>query len=115
MKAYETPFFIWANAVALKTTNFSENAKNIKMPVNDIISSFYLGTTVMELLDMGNISPLFGFVNELRGSLPVASSNVYMYPDGTLSDTIDESKTADIQKYKEWIYYKLFDDEISTP
>ena len=62
------------------------------MPVNDIISSFYLGTTVMELLDMGNISPLFGFVNELRGSLPVASSNVYMYPDGTLSDTIDESK-----------------------
>lgn len=115
MKAYETPFFIWANDVALKTTNFSENAKNIKMPVNDIISSFYLGTTVMELLDMGNISPLFGFVNELRGSLPVASSNVYMYPDGTLSDTIDESKTADIQKYKEWIYYKLFDDEISTP
>lgn len=115
MKAYETPFFIWANEVALKTTNFSENAKNIKMPVNDIISSFYLGTTVMELLDMGNISPLFGFVNELRGSLPVASSNVYMYPDGTLSDTIDESKTADIQKYKEWIYYKLFDDEISTP
>ena len=98
MKAYETPFFIWANDVALKTTNFSENAKNIKMPVNDIISSFYLGTTVMELLDMGNISPLFGFVNELRGSLPVASSNVYMYPDGTLSDTIDESKTADIQK-----------------
>lgn len=115
MKAYETPFFIWANDVALKTTNFSENAKNIKMPVNDIISSFYLGTTVMELLDMGNISPLFGFVNELRGSLPVVSSNVYMYPDGTLSDTIDESKTADIQKYKEWIYYKLFDDEISTP
>ena len=115
MKAYETPFFIWANEVALKTTNFSENAKNIKMPVNDIISSFYLGTTVMELLDMGNISPLFGFVNELRGSLPVASSNVYMYPDGTLSDTIDEGKTADIQKYKEWIYYKLFDDEISTP
>ena len=115
IKAYETPFFIWANDVALKTTNFSENAKNIKMPVNDIISSFYLGTTVMELLDMGNISPLFGFVNELRGSLPVASSNVYMYPDGTLSDTIDESKTADIQKYKEWIYYKLFDDEISTP
>lgn len=115
MKAYETPFFIWANDAALKTTNFSENAKNIKMPVNDIISSFYLGTTVMELLDMGNISPLFGFVNELRGSLPVASSNVYMYPDGTLSDTIDESKAADIQKYKEWIYYKLFDDEISTP
>ena len=115
MKAYETPFFIWANDVALKTTNFSENAKNIKMPVNYIISSFYLGTTVMELLDMGNISPLFGFVNELRGSLPVASSNVYMYPDGTLSDTIDESKAADIQKYKEWIYYKLFDDEISTP
>ena len=115
MKAYETPFFIWANDVALKTTNFSENAKNIKMPVNDIISSFYLGTTVMELLDMGNISPLFGYVNELRGSLPVASSNVYMYPDGTLSDTIAESKAADIQKYKEWIYYKLFDDEISTP
>ena len=115
IKAYETPFFICANDEALKTTNFSENAKNIKMPVNDIISSFYLGTTVMELLDMGNISPLFGFVNELRGSLPVASSNVYMYPDGTLSDTIDESKTADIQKYKEWIYYKLFDDEISTP
>ena len=58
MKAYETPFFIWANDVALKTTNFSENAKNIKMPVNDIISSFYLGTTVMELLDM-EISPPF--------------------------------------------------------
>lgn len=112
MNAYETPFFIWANSAARESTNFDENAKNIDMPVNNVISSFYLGSTVMELLDMGNISMLFEFVNELRGTLPVASVNWYMYPDGTVTESVDADDDKNLREYKEWIYYKLFDENI---
>ncbi|MDD5944188.1 MAG: LTA synthase family protein [Clostridia bacterium] len=112
LKSYETPFFIWANEAAVKTTNISKNMRHIDMPEDNIISSYYLGAAVMELLDMGDISSLISYVNEIRTKLPVASGNLYVYPDGTLTDTVDEENRQMLEKYKRWIYYKLFDDEI---
>ena len=111
LNAYETPYFIWANEAALNETDFAQNAELIDLPSNHIISSFYLGTTVLEILDLDGISPFYEYVNELRRILPVASASLFMYPDGTITDTITEDEQEMVSKYKRWIYYKLFDED----
>lgn len=113
MKAYETPFFVWANNAALKSTNFSRNLREIDMPVNNVISSFYLGAMTMELIDLDSISPLFEYVNDMRGRIPVASANWYMYPDGTVDGQVDADDEEMLKYYKGWIYYKLFDEQLN--
>ncbi len=112
LKAYETPYFIWANEAALASTDIASNAASLYMPDDMVISSFYLGAYVMELLDMGDISPLFSYVNELRTRIPVAALNWYVYSDGTITDTLKSDDLASVEKYKRWIYYKLFDENI---
>lgn len=112
LKAYETPYFIWANEAARSSTDFDSNAKRLYMPEDKIISSFYLGAYVMELLDMGDISPLFAYVNEMRTRLPVAALTWCVYSDGTVTDTLENEDLDTIKKYRRWIYYKLFDEEL---
>ena len=113
LKAYETPFFVWANNAALKSSNFSKNLREIDMPVNNVISSFYLGAMTMELIDLDSISPLFEYVNDMRGRIPVASANWYMYPDGTVDGQVDADDEEMLKYYKGWIYYKLFDEQLN--
>ena len=109
-KAYETPYFVWANDAAKTMTNYSKNIKSIDLPDNHIISSSFLGSTVMELLDMENISPFMEYANDIRRVMPVASGNIIMYPDGTFTDMITANEQAMIEKYKRWIYYIIFDE-----
>ena len=109
-KAYETPYFVWANDTAKTMTNYSKSIKSIDLPDNHIISSSFLGSTVMELLDMENISPFIEYANEIRRVMPVASGNIIMYPDGTFTDMITADEQTMIEKYKRWIYYKIFDE-----
>ncbi len=113
VKAYETPYFIWANDAALKSTNIAENAKSLGLSDGNVISSFYLGAMLAEMLDMGNISPFFEYINSMRRYIPVASENWYIYSDGTLSETLNSEFINTIAKYKRWIYYKLFDEEVN--
>ncbi|GFI62026.1 hypothetical protein IMSAG049_01198 [Clostridiales bacterium] len=108
LMAYETPFFIWANNAAKEITNFDERINTL--PENNVISSFYLGALTMELIGMGSISPFFEYVNEMRKILPVASSYFVVYTDGTIAMNINKDELDIINKYKRWIYYKLFDE-----
>ncbi len=114
VKAYETPYFIWANEAARKTTNFDKNVNNIKLPLNHDISSSFLGTTVMQLIDMGNISPFISYANEIRSTIPVAAGNVIMMQNGELTTNIGRNEKELLDKYSEWIYYKIFDDKINS-
>lgn len=109
MNAYETPFFIWANKAAIKTTNFAENAEHLQYGNKNTISSYYLGAMLMELLDMGDISMLFDYVNNMRRDTPVCSVNWNMDSEGNVTDKLNDEKVATIDKYKRWIYYKMFD------
>lgn len=113
VKAYETPYFIWANEAARKTTNFDKNVNNIKLPLNHDISSSFLGTTVMQLIDMGNISPFISYANEIRSTIPIAAGNVIMMQNGELTTNIGRNEKELLDKYSEWIYYKIFDDKIN--
>jgi len=110
IKAYETPFFIWANPAASKTTNFNKNAGSIDLPLNHEISSSFLGSTVLQLIDMGNISPFISYANEVRSVVPIAAGNIVMLQNGELTTDIGENEQEILDKYSKWIYYKIFDD-----
>lgn len=112
LKAYETPYFIWANDAAEDMTSFSENLENINMPPNNTMSSFYLGSTLLQLLNLDGISSFYEYINEMRDSLPIALSDLYMYSDGTLTESISDSYIETLDYYKKWIYYKIFDEEV---
>ncbi len=112
LRAYETPYFIWANDAALEMTNFEENAENIEMPPTNTMSSFYLGSTLLELLDLDGISPFFEYVNNMRTMIPIAFDNLFMYQDGTLTTELPADTIQELDYYKKWVYYKIFDEEV---
>lgn len=110
IKAYETPYFIWANEATRKAIDFDENLKSIELPSNHIISSSFLGATLMELIGMGNISPFINYVNEIRRVMPVAAGNAIMTKNGLITTNINLDEQSALDKYSKWIYYKLFND-----
>ena len=112
LKAYETPYFIWANDAALETTNFSENVENMDMPANNTMSSFYLGSMLLELLDLDGISSFFEYVNDMRTSIPIVFDDLYMLSDGTLATVLSDDQNQLLDYYKKWVYYKIFDEEV---
>ncbi len=112
LKAYETPYFIWANDAALETTNFAENVENMDMPANNTMSSFYLGSMLLELLDLDGISSFFEYVNDMRTSIPIVFDDLYMLSDGTLATVLSDDQNQLLDYYKKWVYYKIFDEEV---
>ncbi|MEA4972554.1 MAG: LTA synthase family protein [Candidatus Metalachnospira sp.] len=110
LKAYETPYFIWANKAARETTDFDKNAESLDLPLNHNISSSFLGAAVMDLLDLGNISPFISYANEIRKTIPIAAGNIVMTQNGLITTDIDSDEQSILNKYSRWIYYKLFDD-----
>ena len=113
LKVYETPYFIWVNDVAMEQTNFAENLESIDLPPNNLMSSFYLGTTVLELFDLDWVSEFYQFLNELRVKVPVAWVDLYLIPDGSAVNSLSVEDQGSIDKYRRWIYYKIFDEEVS--
>ena len=112
LKAYETPYFIWANDAALETTNFAENVENMDMPANNTMSSFYLGSMLLELLDLDGISSFFEYVNDMRTSIPIVFDDLYMLSDGTLATVLSDDQNQLLDYYNKWVYYKIFDEEV---
>lgn len=110
IKAYETPYFIWANKAARETTDFDNNADNMELPANHMISSSFLGATVMDLIDMGDISPFISYTNEIRRTIPVAAGKIVMAQSGLFTTEISDEEKNILNKYSKWIYYKLFDE-----
>ena len=113
LKVYETPYFIWVNDAAMEQTNFAENLESIDLPPNNLMSSFYLGTTVLELFDLDWVSEFYQFLNELRVKMPVAWVDLYLMPDGSAVNSLSVEDQGSIDKYRRWIYYKIFDEEVS--
>ena len=89
--------------------DFSQTAQTAQLPDHMRISSNYLGALLCELLELDGLSPLFDFINDLRKELPVVMEGTYMLPDGTITNEITTAQQASIALYKQWQYYKLFD------
>ena len=82
LKVYETPYVIWQNESAKKISHIDENIKKVQLPPNKVISSNYLGSLLLELMNMDGLSPLYEFSNELRKELPVIANQTFMDGNG---------------------------------
>jgi hypothetical protein len=106
--SYQTPFVIWANNTAYDMLDWSSVAD-----LPDTISASFLGAAVTELT--GHTTSWFSFLNELRQDYPVVNGLTTVSPDGTVLsfDTTELNRLENIQKWRQWSYYKLKYQEFS--
>ena len=76
------------------------------------MSSFYLGSMLLELLDLDGISSFFEYVNDMRTSIPIVFDDLYMLSDGTLATVLSDDQNQLLDYYNKWVYYKIFDEEV---
>ncbi len=112
LKVYETPYVIWQNESAKKISHIDENIKKVQLPPNKVISSNYLGSLLLELMNMDGLSPLYEFSNELRKELPVIANQTFMDGNGNYKENVTPEEQKKISFLKVWQYYKLFDETI---
>ena len=112
LAVYETPYFIWQNdrAEALYG-NIGTKAAALELPQDGLMSSQFLGTTVLEMFADGYESPLHQLNNKLRTELPVCARNIYVDRDGNYTEYISAEQQEMVKTLKNWQYYKLFDDK----
>lgn len=111
LRVYETPYVIWQNDAAKAVAPFDET---LLQEDTSLISSNYLGAYVMELLGMGDISPLFTYSNQLRKELPIMGSTIFVDDKKNYLDTLPAALQNKVNTLKGWQYYKLFDENITT-
>ena len=112
LAVYETPYFIWQNDSAKALCgDINTKAAALELPENGLISSQFLGTTVLEMFAEGYESPLHQLNNKLRMELPVCAKNIYVDASGTHTEYISAEQQEMVKTLKNWQYYKLFDDK----
>ena len=102
---YETPYVIWANDAAAEALDWEAMVQTLDLPKK--ISASFLGAAVLELTGRGEASPWFAFLNDLRREIPVVQRGDFLLSDGTVVKELNETQTAQIQKWRRWSYYKL--------
>ena len=112
LAVYETPYFIWQNDKAESLYgNIRTKAAEMELPENGLISSQFLGTTVLEMFAEGYESPLHQLNNQLRKELPVCAKNIYVDAAGNYTEYLSAEQQETVKTLKNWQYYKLFDDK----
>lgn len=112
LAVYETPYFIWQNDSAEALCgNISDLAAELALPENGLMSSQFLGTTVLDLFVPGYESPLHNLNRSLRRELPVCAKNIYVDAAGNYTAYISEDQKEMVKTLKNWQYYKLFDEK----
>lgn len=94
---YQVPFLIWANY------DIAEK-RGVEMSAN------YLA---LEILDAAGLprSGYYGYLEELRESLPVVSARQIRTADGNSWTDAEQKGSPYLEEYKEMQYYQLFDAE----
>ena len=110
LTSFETPYVIWANDAAAEALDWENAVAALELP--EQISASFLGAAVLELTGRGDDTAWFSFLNDLRREAPVVQKQSYLLPDGTLTQTADESLSAAIRQWRQWSYYKLRYKEI---
>lgn len=112
LAVYETPYFIWQNDSAENLCgNINNMVAELELPTNGLMSSQFLGTTVLEMFVSGYESPLHSLNDKLRRELPVCAKNIYVDAEGNYTELISEKQQKMVQTLKNWQYYKLFDEK----
>ncbi|MGE4213720.1 MAG: LTA synthase family protein [Anaerotignaceae bacterium] len=107
---YKTPFMIWQNTASKELVDISETIDALNLPANHTISSNYLGSTMLELIGINGISPLFDYSNELREELPIITNSGFMTVNEDYITQINDELKEKCSVLKGWVYYKMFDE-----
>lgn len=108
LRAYETPYVIWANRAAADALDWKTAAVRY-CGDGGRISACYLGATVLELTGRVQESPWFQYLTDLRRELPVIQKDTVMLSDGSLTtvEGLRPEQRALVEKLRCWSYYKL--------
>ena len=112
LAVYETPFFIWQNDAARALQDAPAKAEAMGLP--EKISAQFLGSTMLELLDIDVASPMHDLNNALRKELPVCAEPYYVDAEGNHINTLTKEQQSAIELLKGWQYYKLTDQQVKT-
>lgn len=109
LRAYETPYVIWANDAAAEALDWPAAAEALQLPEDGSLSACYLGATVLELAGRAQESAWFQYLTELRRELPVIQKETVMHADGRITtvDELEQAQKDQIAKLRNWSYYKL--------
>lgn len=109
LRAYETPYVIWANDAAAEALDWPAAAEALQLPQDGRLSACYLGATVLELAGRAQESAWFQYLTELRRELPVIQKETVMHADGSITtvDELEQTQKDLIAKLRNWSYYKL--------
>lgn len=104
---FTTPYLFWQNNEYKrqigKLSDIAESGK--------IISANYLGAELLELAGYGEISSFSKFLNILKREVPVLTKDEFITNGGYKAyESLSESEKEKILLYKQWQYYKLYDD-----
>lgn len=110
---YEVPCVIWANGAAAEALDWERAAASLDLPENGKLSASFLGAVLLELTGQGRATPWTAFLNHLRREVPVVQRNLWMLPDGTVTEAREDTPAAeDIRVWRQWSYYKLMQKEL---
>ncbi|MEA5084725.1 MAG: LTA synthase family protein [Lachnospiraceae bacterium] len=107
---YKTPFMIWQNSASKELVDISKTVDTLNLPKNHTISSNYLGSTMLELIGVNGISPIFDYSNELRAELPIITNSGFMTASGDYITQVNDELTEKCAVLKGWVHYKIFDE-----
>lgn len=107
LKAFETPYVLWANDAAAETLHWEETVRSLDLPADGRLSSSFLGAVILELTGRGQESAWFGFLNDLRRALPVVQKQTFVPFDGEVTSVLTAEQQALVDQWRQWSYYKL--------
>lgn len=105
--AYTAPVLFWCNDAAAEALDFANAIEALDLPADGRISACYLGAAVLELCGRGEVSPWFGYLNEMRRELPIMHGGVFETADGALTTELSGEQAQLLSKMRCWAYYKL--------
>ena len=112
LAVYETPYFIWRNDSAEALCgDLNDIIAKLELPEDGLMSSQFLGTTVLEMFVPEYESPLHRLNDQLRRELPVCTNTIFRDASGNYRESISAEQQEMIKTLKNWQYYKLFDEK----
>lgn len=107
LRAYSTPYVIWANAPAAEMLDMAGAAERLGLPEDRRINANYLGGMVLELTGRGEADSFFSFNCRLRRELPILRNGTGRGREGEYFEDIPEEYLEDVRKLRFWEYYRL--------
>ena len=114
LRAYETPYVIWANDAAAEVLDWENTVETLDLPGSGQLSACFLGAALLELTGRGETTSWFAFLNQLRRQVSVVQKTVCVSAAGGALTGPAGDLAEEIAKWRQWSYYKLKYKEIPS-